>query len=40
MADIMLQKGFREQVSSIIQYLKEDCQFAIYLQLCQQKLFN
>ena len=29
-ADIMLQKGFREQVSSIIQYLKEDCQFAIY----------
>tara|TARA_Y100000768_G_scaffold222738_1_gene167988 strand:- start:4569 stop:5735 length:1167 start_codon:yes stop_codon:yes gene_type:complete len=29
-ADIMLQKGFREQVSSIIQYLKQDCQFAIY----------
>ena len=26
----MLQKGFREQVSSIIQYLKQDCQFAIY----------
>ena len=29
-ADIMLQKGFREQVSSIIQYLKQDCQFAFY----------
>lgn len=29
-ADVMLQKGFREQVSTIIQYLKEDCQFAIY----------
>lgn len=29
-ADIMLQKGFREQVSYIMQYSPEGCQFAIY----------
>lgn len=29
-ADIMLQKGFREQVSYIMQYSPKDCQFAIY----------
>ena len=29
-ADIMLQKGFREQVSFILQYSPDDCQFAIY----------
>ena len=29
-ADIMLQKGFREQVSYIMQYSPKSCQFAIY----------